>query len=87
MVSPLAKHVPVDNIKLKQGNPIVKHVPVANSVLVDSPLAHHVVLGFSAMLAHHVVVWQPTLKRTNTVKNAHGRDNVIICLTNTQHHV
>ena len=44
MDSPLAKYVPVDNIKLKMGNLLAKHVPVANTKIkvVNLLLAKHV---------------------------------------------
>ena len=34
MVNPLAKHVPVDNIKNKVVNPLAKHVPVVLTALL-----------------------------------------------------
>ena len=34
LVNPLAKHVPVVNIKLKVGNPLAKHVPVVLTALL-----------------------------------------------------
>ena len=43
MGSPLAKHVPVDNIKLKVDNPLAKNVPVGNTTTKrNAQLAKHV---------------------------------------------
>jgi hypothetical protein len=37
--SPLAKHVPVDNTKIKMGNPLAKHVVLASTTIwLDNPL-------------------------------------------------
>tara|TARA_B110000093_G_scaffold148978_1_gene162253 strand:+ start:581 stop:814 length:234 start_codon:yes stop_codon:yes gene_type:complete len=46
MDSPLAKHVPVANIKTKTTNLVAKHVLLENTMISkDNQFAKHVVLG------------------------------------------
>ena len=56
MVNPLAKPVPVDNIKLKVGNPLAKPVPLVDIKLkVANPLVQHVPVVLTVMLVPQVV--------------------------------
>ena len=69
MRNPLAKHVPVDNIKLEVGSPLAKHVPVVLTALLVRQVVHIlqllVLLEPMPVVQHrviHVVLESTTIK-------------------------
>ena len=72
MDNPLAKHVPVDNIKNKVENPLATHVPVVLTVLLVPQVVY--ILQLLVLLEPLPVVHQPSviyvvLENTTTSKD------------------
>jgi hypothetical protein len=70
--SPLAKHVPVDNTKIKVRNPLAKHVPVVLTALSVPQVVHIllVLLELMPVAQHrviHVVLGNTMVNKDNQV--------------------